>query len=169
MNPGSGRVPAGDRRSRPDTRLTCESDRRLCGLIGCGSGIEHGKMSAMPSALIDPAEVLAPLGDGDVFPLPDVANLVGMKRTVRSYAVDKGIIHTTDTGPGAKGRGRAGSLMVSRDEALLIIVSAALAAAIGVAVVTVIRTLRNSGASITADSVSIPLSGLGDLNKVNVS
>ncbi len=113
----------------------------------------------MSVSAIDPAEVLAPFGDAEVIPLPDVANLAGMNRGVRNYAVERGIIKTT-TGPGAAGRGRAGSLVVTRDEALLILVSAALAAAIGVAAVTMIRTLRHNGATITADAVTIPLSGL---------
>lgn len=166
MNTDSGRVSAGDRRPRPDARLTSKTRTWVQISVPCRSGIEHGKMMGMSVALIDPAEALAPFGDADVIPLPDVANYVGMQRNTRTYAVEKGIIHTT-TGPGAAGRGRAGSYVVTRDEALLIIVSAALAATIGVAVVTVIRTLRNSGASITADSVTIPLSGLKTLGKTS--
>jgi hypothetical protein len=123
-------------------------------------------MTNMSVATIDPAEVLAPFGDADVIPLPDVANLAGMNRGARTYAVEKGIIQTTK-GPGAAGYGRQGSYVVTRDEALLILVSAALAVSIGVAVVTVIKALRNSGASITADSVTIPLSGLKALGKAS--
>lgn len=136
------------------------------GLIACTSGIERGKMSLMYTPLIDPAEALAPFGDSDTIPLPDVGDYVGMTRDARNYAIRKGLIQTA-TGPGAAGRGRAGSYVVTRDEALLIIVAAALAAALGIAVITAIRTLRNSGASITAESVTIPLSGLKTVGKAS--
>ena len=165
MRPGhiSGRGPADVRRSCLGAQVA-EGYRRVGALIGCRSGVEHGKVTTMSVATIDPAEVLAPFGDAEVIPLPDVANLAGMNRGARTYAVEKGIIRTA-TGPGAAGYGRQGSYVVTRDEALLILVSAALAATIGVAVVTMIKTLRNNGATITADAVTIPLSGLKTAGK----
>ncbi len=113
----------------------------------------------MSATLIDPVEALAPFGDSEVIPLPEFGEPLGLNRGRRNYAVQKGIIRTVP-GPGVGGRGRGGCHMISRDEALLILASVALAAVIGVTVATMIRTLRDSGASFTADGVFVPLKGL---------
>lgn len=116
----------------------------------------------MNATIIDPTEILSSLGDCDVFPLPVIGDYVGMSRDTRDYAVRKGLIQTT-AGPKVPGRGKSRSLLITRDEAILIIVSAALAISIGIAVTTVIRTLRNSGATIGSGGVTIPLTSLSKL------
>jgi hypothetical protein len=118
----------------------------------------------MTTLTIDPAEVLAPFGDSDVIPLPRIADHVGMNRATRNDLVKKSLIHPA-TGPGVPDRARGRKVLVDRDEALLIIASALVAAALGIAIATVIRGLRNSGAVLTADALTIPLSGLSSLGK----
>jgi hypothetical protein len=51
--------------------------------------------------------------------------------------------------------------MLTRQDALLIVAAAALVAVTGIALVTVIRLLRESGAQLGPDGLLIRLSGLG--------
>jgi hypothetical protein len=114
----------------------------------------------MTTLTIDPAEALAPFGDSALIPLTSIGDHLGMKRSIRNDLVAKSLIRPAaggDRPDRAKGR----KVMVDRDEALLIIASALLAAALGLGITVVIRGLRSSGAIITADAVSIPLPGLG--------
>lgn len=102
----------------------------------------------------DITETLAAFGDDELIPLRDVGDAVGLKRGMQDYAVKRSIIVPAET------RGPNGRYLVTRDEALLILASAALAVAIGVALVTVIKNLRNSGATMTPDGLLLPVKGL---------
>lgn len=102
----------------------------------------------------DIAETLAAFGDDELIPLRDVGDAVGLKRGMQDYAVRRSIIVPAET------RGPNGRYLVTRDEALLILAAAVLAVAVGAALVTVIKTLRNSGATVTPAGVLLPLDGL---------
>jgi len=102
----------------------------------------------------DIAETLAAFGDDDLIPLRDVGDAVGLKRGMQDYAVKRSIIVPAET------RGPNGRYLVTRDEALLILASAALAVAVGVALVTVIKNLRGSGVTMSPAGLTIPLKGL---------
>jgi hypothetical protein len=161
----SGRVPVDDYRSRPVVCLTFDSGWFLRVLMPCGSRFEHEKMWTMTTLTIDPAEALAPFGDSAVIPLPEIGAYLGWNRDTRNDLVKNNLIHTA-TFPETPGRTRGRKVLVDRDEALLIITAALLASALGLAIATVIRGLRNSEATITADTVNIPLPGLNTMNKV---
>jgi hypothetical protein len=119
----------------------------------------------MTSLTMDPAEALAPFeGCGDLIPLSRLGDQLGIHRSTRNDLVLKKLIHTaTDPDDHRQARGRR--VLVDRDEALLIIASALVAAALGIAIAAAIRGLRNCGAVLTADALTIPLSGLGSLGK----
>lgn len=161
----SGRVSVDDYRPRPVVCLTSDSRWSMRVLIPCGSRFEYGNMWSMTTLTIDPAEALAPFGDSAVIPLPEIGAYLGWNRDTRNDLVKNNLIHTA-TAPDSPGRTRGRKVLVDRDEALLIIASALLASALGLAIATVIRGLRNSGATITADSVNIPLPGLNTMSKV---
>ena len=117
----------------------------------------------MTSLSIDPAEVLGPLGCSDLIPLARLGDHLGIHRSTRNDLVLKKLIHpTTDPNDHRQARGRR--VLVDRDEALLIVAAALLAAALGIAIATAIRGLRNSGVILTPDAVTIPLSRLNALN-----
>lgn len=97
------------------------------------------------------SDVLDPFGDTDLIPLADLADRVGLNRGTQQYAIRNNVIVP------ANRRGPHGRYLVSRDEALLILAAAAISVAIGVALVTVLRTLRSTGAQVTGGSLTIPL------------
>ena len=98
-------------------------------------------------------DALAPFAGRDLIPLPELGNSLGFNKAAQSYAVRHGVIT-----PAPK-KGKSGRYMVTRDEAMLIIAAAGLALAIGVALVTAIRALRESGATVTAGGIVIPIAG----------
>jgi len=102
-------------------------------------------------------ELIAELPDDvEAIPLPAIRGIVNehlgpWDRAAQAYAVRTGAIRTVDKTPGPAAGGRARKyqgppgLAVDRDEAVLILVAAALAFAAGVAVVAMIRAIRVSG------------------------
>ena len=114
----------------------------------------------MSVTLISPVDVLARFGDSELIPLPDLGEPIGLDRSKRDYAVTKGIIKTAQPKNTSRAGRPNGCHMVTREEALLILAAAALAAAIGVAIVTVIKSLRKSGCTVTPDGLLVPLKGL---------
>ena len=97
------------------------------------------------------SDVLESLGDGELIPLADVAQRAGLNRGTQNYAIRHHVIT-----PAAK-RGPHGRYLVTREQALLILAAGAIAVAIGAAVVTVLRTLRDTGAEVTPAGLTIPL------------
>ena len=85
------------------------------------------------------AALLADLPDAEVIPLPFVRDRIGWSREQQSYAVRSGVIHPV----GRAGIG--GGFTVTRDDAVMILVAAALALAAGVAVVVMIRAIQGAG------------------------
>lgn len=55
--------------------------------------------------------------------------------------------------------GRGGRLMVSKEDALFLLGAAAVAAVAGIALVTVVRALRETGAQVGPGGITIPLPG----------
>ena len=97
-------------------------------------------------------DVLESLGDGDLIPLADVAQRAGLNRGTQHYAIRHNVITPADR------RGPNGRYLVTREQALIILAAGAIAVAVGVAVVTVIRTLNETGARVTSGALTIPLS-----------
>ena len=96
-------------------------------------------------------ETLAQWEGRDAVPFPEVARAVGLDRNHIIYAVNKDIIRPLPK------RGPSNAYMVRWDDVVLIVVAAAIAAAAGIAVMTVIRSLRQSGATVTPAGVTIPV------------
>lgn len=99
-------------------------------------------------------DALAPYGTRDLIPLPDIGRSVGLDADRQYYAVRKGLIH-----PASK-RGPNGRYLITRDEAVFILTAAALALAAGIAVVTMLRTLRAAGAKVSGSAITIPVGAL---------
>jgi hypothetical protein len=89
-------------------------------------------------------ELLADLPDAEVIPLPVIRDRIGWDRATQSYAVRSGVIRPVPE------RGKAGCYQVTRDDAIQILVAAALALAAGIAVVAMIRAIQESGLSAPA-------------------
>jgi hypothetical protein len=83
--------------------------------------------------------LLASLPDGDVIPMPVIARQIGWDRSTQSHAITEGLIR-----PVAK-RGAAGCYQVTRDDAVQIMMAAALAFAAGVAVIIMVRAITAAG------------------------
>lgn len=97
------------------------------------------------------AEILADWEGQEVIPLPDLGARVGLDRGRQVYAIEKGIIRTSGR------RGANGRHTVTWEEAALIVAAAALAAAAGIALVTMLRSLRAAGAQVGTSGIIIPL------------
>jgi hypothetical protein len=100
------------------------------------------------------SDVLAPWQGQPLVPLPDLGAAVGLDRARQSYAIEKGIIRPVPK------RGPNGRYMVTWDEAVLIAAAAILAVTAGVALVTMIRSLRGAGAQIGSNGITIPIGAL---------
>jgi hypothetical protein len=103
---------------------------------------------ALPASV---AEVLAPWADADRVPLPELARRAGIARKQRQEALDAGLVVPL----GRAGKG--GAYVISREDAERFASAALIAAAVGVALVVVLRILSGSGASVSATGVTIPL------------
>lgn len=99
------------------------------------------------------AEILAQWDGYDLIPLPDLGKYVGLDRGRQTYAIEKGLITPSAT------RGRNGRYMVDRNQATIIVIAAALAAAAGLALVTMLRSLLGVGAEVGPAGITIPLGG----------
>lgn len=95
-------------------------------------------------------ELLADLPDAEVIPLPLIRDRIGWTRDAQSLAVKQGAIRPVEK------RGKAGCYQVTRDDAVMILLAAALASPAGVAVVTMLRGLQGAGldASVLARSMT---------------
>jgi hypothetical protein len=101
-------------------------------------------------------DLAARFPDGMV-PLPEVQRVAGIPRSTLRCALDDGLVELAGHVKGP-GRGRpAGALTV--DDVLLLVACAALAYAAGVAFVTVLRTMRETGAALdpAAGTFTIPV------------
>ena len=86
-------------------------------------------------------------------PVAEVAHAVGLDYHHTKYALNKGLIKPI---PDRRGKGNAH--LIEWDQVVLILAAAALAAVAGIAVVTALRSLRNSGAHVGPGGVTIPVS-----------
>lgn len=85
---------------------------------------------------------------------PEVIRASGLPRHVLRTAMDDGWIVPTSVRRGT-GRGRTQTLTV--EDALFVLAVAALAVAAGVAFVTLMKTLKTTGAQLGPDGIKIPL------------
>lgn len=101
-----------------------------------------------PWVMADPTVpgLLSKLPDAEVIPLPVVRDLIGWDRAAQVHAVRQGVIR-----PVGK-RGKAGCYQVTRDDAVEILIAAALAFAAGVAVVAMLRAIQ--GARLNAQALA---------------
>lgn len=95
-------------------------------------------------------ELLADLPETDVIPLPLIRDRIGWTRDTQHDAISAGVIRPVEK------RGKAGCYQVTRDDAVTILIAAALAIAAGVAVIVMLRAIQGSGlnARVLAESVT---------------
>lgn len=84
-------------------------------------------------------EWLADLPETDVIPLPLIRDRIGWTRDTQHDAISQGVIRPVEK------RGKAGCYQVTRDDAVEILVAAALALSAGVAVVAMLRAIQGAG------------------------
>jgi hypothetical protein len=89
-------------------------------------------------------DLLADLPDTEVIPLPLIRQRIVQERIpwtrdAQALAVRQGTIHPVEK------LGKAGCYQVTRDDAVMILVAAALALAAGVAVVIMLRAIQGAG------------------------
>lgn len=88
--------------------------------------------------------LLADLPDADVIPMPLICKRIGWDRFAQNNAVSQGLIRPVEK------RGKAGCYQVTRDDAVMILIAAALALAAGVAVVIMLRGIQGAGLDVSA-------------------
>lgn len=97
----------------------------------------------------------------ELVPLPALTRALqesgaaGMDRGSREYAIRQGVITP------AAGGGHGRPFMVTWEDALLIALAAVVAAAAGIALVSALRALRNTGAQVNGSVVTFSLDALG--------
>lgn len=84
-------------------------------------------------------ELLADLPETDVIPLPLIRDRIGWTRDTQHDAISQGVIRPVEK------RGKAGCYQVTRDDAVEILVAAALAIVAGIAVVAMLRAIQGAG------------------------
>jgi hypothetical protein len=98
------------------------------------------------------AEVIERWQGQTAVPLAEVAHAVGLDYHHTKYALRKGLVEPI---PDQRGFGNAH--MIDWDQVVLFLAAAVLAAMAGIAVVTALRSLRNSGAQVGPNGVTIPV------------
>jgi len=99
------------------------------------------------------AELLAPWDGADVVPFPALATRAGLSRDARRELLDSGVIRPVNDVTRGK------TPLITWEDAAMFAAAALLALAAGLAVVTVLRVLCQTGAKIGADGVQIPVPG----------
>ncbi len=84
-------------------------------------------------------------------PLPEVTHAVGLNYDHGKAFVQQGLVKPLPE------RGFGNAHMIDWDQVLLILAAAAFAAVAGMAVVTALRTLRQTGAQVTPGGITIPV------------
>jgi hypothetical protein len=105
-----------------------------------------------PRATPSVAEIMAPWADADSVPFPALAGRAGMPREVRRKILESGVIKPV---PGTAGQGKMP--MVTKEDAFLFAAAVVLAFIAGMAVVTVLRILAQTGAEFGGEVLRIPL------------
>lgn len=90
-----------------------------------------------------------PVADG-VVRLPDAARAAGVSKATLRIAIEDGLIQPTPI------RRRHNTRTIRLEDALLLIAVASLAAAAGIAFLSMLRTLRQTGAELRPEGVVIP-------------
>jgi hypothetical protein len=102
---------------------------------------------AAPPAVL---EALAPWADANGVPLPELARRLGLSRNERQAMLTHHLVTPITPRQGAPA-------VVSHDDAERIVSAALLAAALGLAVIVVLRILAGTGAKVTASGVVLPV------------
>jgi hypothetical protein len=105
----------------------------------------------MPSSTLEPLTQYEP---GKPVPLPDLARTVGMTRGRMLYALEHGLLKPEPR------KGSDGRNMISWEQAVMLCAAVVLAAAAGMAVVTALKALKGSGATVGPTGIVIPLAGV---------
>src|SRR5262245_518335 len=97
----------------------------------------------MATMVAQVAPVIAPLPDSrdGLYTLPEVQRVAGVGRGALRRAIEDGLVTPTET---RKGRGR-GAYTLTAEDTLVIVRVAAIAAAFGIAFVTLLRVARAGG------------------------
>lgn len=90
--------------------------------------------------------------------LPDLVRVSGLTRETLRAAVDDGLVTTS---PVRRGRGRGGAITITKEEAIFLLAVAALAFAAGVAFATLLRAMKNNGAQLSGNALTITVPTLG--------
>lgn len=97
-------------------------------------------------------ETLAPWEGQDELPYTDLARSLGLGRGESEHIIREGMIKPLPK-TGKKH-------YLTRDEAIMFVIAAAIAAVAGITVIAVLRQFRATGATISTASVTIPIKGL---------
>jgi hypothetical protein len=96
------------------------------------------------------AALLAEYDGRERIPLRELGERLGMDRAARSYAVTSGVIDT------AGRAGLGGGYVIDHDEAVRLIVAAALAVGGAVAIVAILRGIKGAGLSPGVLAAALP-------------
>lgn len=91
--------------------------------------------------------------DCETVPLVDVARAAGIPRSNLIHIENRRLVHPVR--PGSRGQ----RLELPNDEVMLFLAAAALALVAGLAIATALRTVRATGATLTPDGFSLPITG----------
>jgi hypothetical protein len=99
---------------------------------------------------LDVAAILAEMEGREFVELPALGEKIGMDHKARQHAIREGLIT-----PEAK-RGANGRKLVSADEAMTLILCAALALAAGIAIAVMLRGVKGAGLNVAALVSTLP-------------
>ena len=111
--------------------------------------MNRGPISPPPIDTIDIDATLAEIEECEFVSLPALGERIGMTARARTYAITEGLIeHAPLTA-------RKAGYRVTQDEALTILLAAVLAVAAGVAIVVMLRGVKQSG--LTGEAAAVTL------------
>jgi len=86
--------------------------------------------------------------------LPDIVRATGVTRRAFEEAMHEGLIKPTDI---RRGRGRGGAQTFTQEDAIFLMMVAALAVLAGVAFVSALKLMKQSGAQVNGNAITITL------------
>jgi hypothetical protein len=98
---------------------------------------------------LDVAAILADIERREFMPLPELGAKIGLGEQARKHAIHEGLIDAN------KRPSRLGGYTVSRDEAITLLLAAALAIAAGVAIATMLRGIKGAGVTGAAAAAAL--------------
>lgn len=116
------------------------------------------KNSATVRIMTVTQDALEQIAKDDLVTLPDLVRVSGVPRTAFRTAVEEGLITPS---PVRRGRGRGGAITFTKEDAMFLLAVAALAALAGIAFVTMLKAMKQTGAQVNGNEVTINLPNLG--------